>query len=168
VRVDDGDFDQIYRAHRDSLFRLGVLISGDPSRSEDAVADAFVKVLPRWRGGTVESPGPYLRKALVNGLIGGHRRRTREDRHANHRWGDGRADQDLEATVSDHAAVRDALLRLPVGQRAVVALRYYADLTEAETAATLGISVGTVKSRASRAIDRLRELLDEKEDAVDA
>ena len=161
--MDDAEFDEIYRAHRDSLFRLGVLICGDPRRSEDAVADAFVKVLPRWRGGTVEHPGPYLRRALVNGLIGGFRRQAREERHAARRWGDGRADLGVDARVSDHESVRDALLQLPVTQRAVLALRYYADLSEADTADALGISVGTVKSRASRAMVRLRELLDEVE-----
>jgi RNA polymerase sigma-70 factor (sigma-E family) len=165
VRVDDAEFDEIYRAHRDSLFRLGVLICGDPARSEDAVADAFVKVLPRWRGGAVELPGPYLRRAVVNGLIGGFRRLAREERHIERRWGDSRADQGLDATVSDHESIRGALLQLPVAQRAVLVLRYYADLSEADTAQVLGISVGTVKSRASRAMVRLRELL--AEDDVD-
>lgn len=64
--------------------------------------------------------------------------------------------------------MRHALLHLPIGQRAVVALRYYADLSEAETADILGVSVGTVKSRASRAMARLRELLEENEEVVDA
>lgn len=167
MRVDDAEFDEIYRAHRDSLFRLGVLICGDPARSEDAVADAFVRVLPRWRGGGVELPGPYLRRAVVNGLIGGYRRLAREERHVERRWGDGRADQGHDATVSDHESIRGALLQLPVAQRAVLVLRYYADLSEADTAQVLGISVGTVKSRASRAMVRLRDLLAEDELGID-
>jgi RNA polymerase sigma-70 factor (sigma-E family) len=168
VRAGDEEFDVIYRAHRDGLFRLGVLICGDPGRSEDAVADAFARVLPRWRAGAVEQPGPYLRRALVNGLMGGYRRQAREQRHAEHHWGDGRAALGLEAHVSEREAIRLALSLLPIGQRAVVALRYYADLSEAETAHVLGVSVGTVKSRTSRAMARLRQILQDAEAAVDA
>lgn len=87
MRAGDEGFDEIYRAHRDGLFRLGVLICGDAGRSEDAVADAFARVLPRWRGGAVERPGPYLRQALVNGLVGGYRRQAREQRVAAHDGG---------------------------------------------------------------------------------
>jgi RNA polymerase sigma-70 factor (sigma-E family) len=167
VRAGDEQFDEIYRTHRDALFRLGVVICGDAARSEDAVADAFARVLPRWRAGAVDKPAPYLRRALVNGLMGGYRRQAREQRHAERRWGDGRAGQDLDAHVSDQEAIRQALLLLPIAQRAVVALRYYADLSEAETAEVLGISVGTVKSRASRAMARLREILVRPEEVVD-
>jgi RNA polymerase sigma-70 factor (sigma-E family) len=168
LRVGDEEFDAIYRAHRDGLFRLAVLISGDPARSEDAVADAFARVLPRWRAGAVAQPGPYLRRALVNGLMGGYRRHAREQRHAERRWGDGRAVTCLDAQVSEREAIRLALSLLPIAQRAVVALRYYADLSEAETAQVLGVSVGTVKSRTSRAMARLRGILEDSEEAVDA
>jgi RNA polymerase sigma-70 factor (ECF subfamily) len=162
VGAGDDDFDEIYVAHRDRLFRLGLLICGDRVRSEDAVAEAFAKVLPRWRNGGVEQPGQYLRRALVNELIGGFRRRAIEQRTAAHRSGDGEAAERMEALVSERDAMRRVLLSLPVGQRAVLALRFYEDLTETETAAVLGVSLGTVKSRTSRAMTRLKGLLDEE------
>lgn len=157
----NGRFDEIYAAHRDDLFRLAVLICGDRTRSEDAVADVFAKVLPRWRSGTVlERPGPYLRRALVNELTGGFRRRALERRVAAKQWGDDRGRQPLDTQVSDHDEMYRMLGLLPVSQRAVLVLRYYADLSEAETADLLRVSPGTVKSRTSRAMARLRELLE--------
>jgi RNA polymerase sigma-70 factor (sigma-E family) len=162
VGADDGEFDEIYAAHRDRLFRLGVLICGDRARAEDAVAEAFAKVLPRWRGGGVEQPGQYLRQALVNELTGGFRRRAIEQRASARRSGDGRAAERMDALVGERDAMRRALLALPVGQRAVLVLRFYDDLTETETATILGVSLGTVKSRTSRAMARLRGLLEEE------
>jgi RNA polymerase sigma-70 factor (ECF subfamily) len=98
----------------------------------------------------------------VNELIGGFRRRAIEQRTAAHRSGDGEAAERMEALVSERDAMRRVLLSLPVGQRAVLALRFYEDLTETETAAVLGVSLGTVKSRTSRAMTRLKGLLDEE------
>ena len=159
----DGRFDEIYTAHRDDLFRIAVLICGDRARSEDAVADVFAKVLPRWRAGTVlEQPRSYLRRALVNELTGGFRRKALERRVAAKQWGDDRGRPALDTQVSEHDEMHRMLGRLPVAQRAVLVLRYYADLSEAETAELLRISPGTVKSRTSRAMARLRELLEEE------
>jgi RNA polymerase sigma-70 factor (sigma-E family) len=157
-----GEFDEIYAAHRDGLFRLGVLICGDRARSEDAVAEAFAKVLPRWRRGGVEQPGHYLRRALVNELTGGFRRRAIERREAARRWGDDRGAQGVDAHVCEHTSMRDALFCLPAAQRAVLVLRFYEDLSEAETASVLDVSLGTVKSRTSRALERLRQILQEE------
>lgn len=156
------EFDQIYTVHRDGLLRLGVLICGDRSRAEDAVAEAFAKVLPRWRRGVVEQPGYYLRRALVNELTGGFRRRALERREVSKRWGDDRGRQGVEVHVSEHMSMREALSSLPPAQRAVLVLRFYEDLSEAEIAALLDVSLGTVKSRTSRALARLREILQEE------
>lgn len=163
----DQAFDELYRAHRDDLFRLAVLICGDRARSEDAVADVFARVLPRWRSSTVlDRPRQYLRRALVNELTGGFRHRAVERRVAARQWGDDRGEQPLDTHVSDHDEMRRALGELPLTQRAVLVLRYYADLSEADTADVLGVSPGTVKSRAWRAMARLRVLL--QEEIVDA
>lgn len=156
------EFDEIYTAHRDRLFRLGLLICGDPARAEDAVAEAFAKVLPKWRRGGIEQPGYYLRRALVNELTGGFRRRALERREAAKRWGDDRGRQGVEVHVSEHTSMREALSCLPPAQRAVLVLRFYEDLSETETAALLDVSLGTVKSRTSRALVRLREILQEE------
>lgn len=130
------------------------------------MAEAFAKVLPRWRDGGVEQPGQYLRRALVNELTGGFRRRAIERRVTALRSGDGRAVERMDALVGERDAMRRALLALPVGQQAVLALRFYEDLTETDTAAILGVSLGTVKSRTFRAMARLRELL--YEEIIDA
>lgn len=159
----DERFDEIYTAHRDDLYRLAVLICGDRARSEDAVADVFARVLPRWRRGTVlDHPRSYLRRALVNELTGGFRRRALERRVAARQWGDDRGGPTMEAQVGEHDVLQAALLRLPMAQRAVLVLRFYADLGEAETARLLKVSPGTVKSRTARALARLRVLLDEE------
>lgn len=157
------EFDEIYTDHRDGLFRLGLLICGDRTRSEDAVAEAFAKVLPRWRRGVVDQPGHYLRRAVVNELTGGFRRRALERREAARLWGDDRGRQGVDSHVSEHASMRDALFCLPVSQRAVLVLRFYEDLSEADTAKVLGVSLGTVKSRTSRALARLRSILQEEQ-----
>lgn len=164
VSVEAGDeFDEIYRTHRDRLFRLAVVICGDRARSEDAVAEVFAKSLPHWRRGAVGEPAQYLRRALVNELTGGFRRRAIERREAARQWGDARGRQGVATEVSDHQSMRDALDSLPVDQRAVVALRFYEGLSEAETAAVLCVRPGTVKSRTHRALARLRELLKEED-----
>ena len=170
TRPRDRQFDEIYRTHRADLFRLAVLICGDRTRSEDAVAEVFAKVLPRWRAGAVLArPQQYLRRALVNELTGGFRRQALERRAAARQWGDDRGRQQIDAEITEHDRVSAALARLPAVQRAVLVLRYYADLSEAEIAALLDVPQGTVKSRASRAMGRLRELLDEEdEERVDA
>lgn len=166
-QTSDRRFDEIYRAHRDDLFRLGVLICGDRTRSEDAVAEVFAKVLPRWRGGNVlDHPKPYLRRALVNELSGGFRRRAIERRVAAHQWGDDRGRPEVDTSISEHEQMRSALMLLPTPQRAVLVLRYYADLSEAEIADLLHISQGTVKSRSARAMARLRQIF--AEERVDA
>jgi len=163
----DRQFDEIYRAHRADLFRLAVLICGDRTRSEDAVAEVFAKVLPRWRAGAVlERPQQYLRRALVNELSGGFRRQALERRTAAKQWGDDRGRMAFDAEISEHDRMAAALATLPVVQRAVLVLRYYVDLSEAEIATLLDVPQGTVKSRAARAMARLRELLDEE--TVDA
>ncbi len=162
-------FDELFDAHRDALFRLGMLICGDRSRSEDAVAESFARVYPRWRNGRVHEPAWYLRRVLVNELTQGFRRRAVERRVQERRTGDHRGGSSFDVELSDRASLGGALATLPEGQRAGLVLRFYEDLSEAETAAVLGIPPGTVKSRASRALARLREALEaEEEDHADA
>ena len=86
----DEEFDRLYEAERDGLFRLAVLVCGDRARAEDAVAEAFARVLPRWRRGGIERPADYLRRSVLNELTGRHRRRVVERRHADRRDGLGR------------------------------------------------------------------------------
>ncbi len=158
----DEEFDRLYQAECDGLLRLAYIICGDRQRAEDAVAETFAKALPWWRRGTVERPHYYLRRALVNELTGGFRRQGIARRVAGRQSGDGRGERLLEVDVCDRESLRRALADLSAGQRAALALRFYDDMTEVDTAAVLGVSVGTVKSRVARALDRLRLLLHEE------
>ena len=167
MRAEDDDaFIEIYRTQRDRLFRLAVLICGDLDRSEEAVAECFARVLPRWRSGRIDDTALYLRRAVVNEVLGGFRRRVLERRVADRRSGDERGARSLEEHVTGHDQMWTALQALPDHQRAVLVLRFYDDLSEIRTAEVLGVSVGTVKSRVSRALIRLRELIPEED--VDA
>lgn len=153
-------FEEFVRGRSAYLFKLALLLTGqNRAEAEDLLQIALERacrrraVLARNR-----SPEPYVRKVLVNASI--DRRRTLR-RRAEQRLDAG----DYHLAVDDRTsevANRDLLARslalLPPRQRAVLVLRYWGDLSEAEIAATLGCSVGTVKSQASRGLARLREL----------
>jgi RNA polymerase sigma-70 factor (sigma-E family) len=149
-------FDELYGRHATPALRLAVLLVGDRVRAEDLVAEAFARVLPRWRKGEVLDFGPYLRTAVVNEFRSGLRRESRAPK-----LGPVDEVEDLSDLVADRAALTDALRRLPDRQRAGIVLRYFEDLSERDTAELLGCSVGTVKSSVSRGLTRLRELLEE-------
>jgi len=163
VRTDDG-YRSVFVDHHTRLVRLGYLLCGDTHRAEDAAADAFVRVYPHWRAGRVDDVGAYLRKALANGLREQARRATVRDIRPV-------ADPDpgavaaLDGTTVEHDRVMTALRALPDDQRHVVVLRIWDDLSEAATADVLGIPTGTVKSRTARAVERLRQLLEETDRA---
>lgn len=159
-------FEDAYRHRRDHLLRVAWLICGDLDQAEDVVAAAMARCWRAWTRRPVDDPGAYLRRAVVNEATDRFRRRGRHREGAARRFGDGRGSPDLVQAVADRSALVDALDTLPVGQRTVVVLRYFADQTEAATAEALGISVGTVKSRASRALDALRVALDEGPDDI--
>lgn len=108
----------------------------------------------------MSDPAAYLRKAVVHEATDRFRRLGRERRWRERRSGEGRGGRSFEDQVADRTDLATALARLPAGQRAVLVLRYWADLSEAETAEALAISLGTVKSRASRALVALAAVLD--------
>lgn len=148
------------RRHYQGLLRLAYALCGDPAEAEDVVGDVLARAWPRLRGGMVDDPGAYLRRAVVNRVASWRRHRfvvRREEMR--------RRPQPLAADVEDQTAEHDrlwaALQGLPVAQRQVVVLRYLEDLSEAEVAATLGVASGTVKSRAARALEALRRALGE-------
>jgi RNA polymerase sigma-70 factor (sigma-E family) len=156
-------FEDFVQAHGDSLVRLSYGLCGDRGMAEDAVQEALTRVYLRW-GRLNGTPGAllaYARRSVINA--------TRDQwRHLNRRERRERSAADAEppeppAPFDDAVADRDrlvaALRRLPYGQRAVIVLRYWHQLSEQETADALGNSVGTVKSQCSRALARLREEL---------
>lgn len=161
----EASFAEVFRDHYPRAMRLAYLQCGDREGAEDAVADAMAKVYVRWRSGAVEHVGPYLRRAVVNEILQAARRRGSTERAHARSSGDLRGVRAATDDVADRDELIRALQRLPARQRLVVVLRYYEQLSEAETAAAMGIGVGGVKSQASRGLARLREdLLAVRED----
>ncbi|MGH3416465.1 MAG: SigE family RNA polymerase sigma factor [Actinocrinis sp.] len=152
-------FDAFFDAHHRDLARLAYLLSGDPDAADDLTAEAFTQAWKRWdhvMGSDV--PLAYVRRIVVNLAASRIRRLVRERRVwrlLGAAWSDRTEGPDVAAATD----VRAALSRLPVRKRACVILRHYYGLSEQETAATLGISVGTVKSQTSRGVAELATLL---------
>ena len=151
---DEAGFRAFVEANGATLLHAARLLTGDHQRGEDLVQTALIKVYLKW--GRIDAPLPYARRALVNAHIDQSRRRW---------WGERPTETLPEVPADDTsdtstADSRDELRRMLAGlapkERAVVVLRYYCDLSEQDTAATLGVPVGTVKSTCSRALARLR------------
>jgi len=162
VAAEPETFEAVFELHRDRALRLAYVLCGDAGVAEDIVADAFAGMYPRWRRGGIDDAGAYLRRAVVNRVHGRFRRLAHQRRHeATARREIG--PPTIDARVAQREDLRAALLQLPPRQRAAVVLRHLEDLSEAETAAALGISVGTVKSSVARGLERLRTVLDAQE-----
>jgi RNA polymerase sigma-70 factor (sigma-E family) len=156
----DVALEQLYDAHYVRLVRLAVLLLGDTGRAEEVVQDSFVAVYRRWDSVRDADLPAYLRQTVVNRSRSVLRHLAVVSRHQPHApLDEPGADHDVLRKAQRRAVV-DALQRLPRRQREVLALRYYADLTEREIAETLGISQGAVKSHASRGAEALRRSLD--------
>ena len=152
-------FDDVYLVEQHRAYKLAYLLCGDPLTAEDAVAEAFASVWPRWQRGDVADVGTYLRRAVVNQVISGFRRRELERRErARHRV--KQRPRGTEEAAADRQLLLGALSRLPPRQRAAIVLRYFEDLTEADIALAMGTSVGTTKAHLSRGLATLRQILD--------
>ena len=151
---------ELYAAHRLSLVRLAVLLVDDLGAAEDVVQDVFTGLLNGKRLRDPEAALGYLRVGVVNRARSALRRRRTARAYAPPE--DVAPDGPDERVVLDeeHRQVLAALHGLPARQREVLVLRYWSDLSEAEIAAALGISRGTVKSTASRALAALEKTLD--------
>ena len=144
-----------FEANYPRLVRFAIAVSGSPDAAEVLVQEAYVRV--RRAGATLEGNlDAYVRRAIVNLSRSRHRRRAAEQRALSRHGPQGEA---LFMPERDDALWR-AIAQLPNRQRAVLALRYYEDLTEAATAELLGISIGHVKKAASRGVARLRQALE--------
>jgi RNA polymerase sigma-70 factor (sigma-E family) len=149
---DDAAFRAFVEANGATLLHAARLLTGDHHRGEDLVQTVLTRVYLKW--GRVDAPLAYARKALVTAHIDAGRRRW---------WGERPTEALPELTDADPAAISDdrdelrrLLAELSARERAVVVLRYYCDLSEQDTARTLGVPVGTVKSTCSRALAHLR------------
>jgi RNA polymerase sigma-70 factor (sigma-E family) len=153
----DRTITELYGAHYRPLVKLAILLVRDIPTAEEVVQDSFVALHAGLR--RLKDPDralAYLRVAVINRSRSVLRHRVIVDRHA------ARPDSDQPVTESDalslieRSAVVSALQSLPARQREVVVLRFYADMSEAQIAAVMGISRGAVKSHTSRAMSSLR------------
>ncbi|WP_371402513.1 SigE family RNA polymerase sigma factor [Kribbella sp. NBC_00662] len=164
---DEAEFTEFATAMIRRLRRTAYLMCGDWHRAEDAAQDALVKVYRRWnRIDRTHGLNSYAHQCLVTSVFDQSRKPWRRERLVDN--GDETGDltgvlADPARTVDDRMLVVEALAALPPSQRACVVLRHYGDLSLEQTAAVLGIGVGGVKSQTSRALTRLRELLDQTE-----
>jgi len=145
----------VYHREHQGLVRLAAAMVDDVAVAEELVQEAFARAHLRW--GHLENAGAYVRAAVVNAC------RSERRRRAARRRADERAERPRDALPAvepaDESVLR-AVRALPAKRRAVVVLRFYEDLPEAEIADILGVRVGTVKSTLSRALDQLREVIE--------
>lgn len=157
----DATVAELYEAHYRSLVRLAVLLVHDIATAEEVVQDSFVALhagIHRLRDS--EKALSYIRSSVINRSRSVIRRRVVADRNAPCPAPDMPSAEHGALALLERSAVIAALRSLPERQREVVVLRYYADLSEAQIAQTMGISCGAVKSHASRALATLRTVLE--------
>lgn len=154
--ADEREFEALVRTHGTMLVRLAVALTADPGISEEVVQSALERVFVRWH--RLNDPLAYARQVVVNLCRDRGRGASRHER-----VGLPPADPAAPDAIGGRDD-RDELVRavrgLPYRQRAVVVLRFWHDMTEQQAADALGIGVGAVKSQTSRALRRLRQLLD--------
>ena len=161
------EFDAFVIDGTDGLLRTAYLVVGDRAEAEDLVQETLMRVAKRWpKVRAMEHPLAYARRILVNLAVDGADRRNR--RRAELSLADAAANRPDPVATNGHldnrAVLIAALAQLPPRQRAVLVLRYFLDLPEAEAAAALGCSLGTVKSSASRGLARLEQALQPESD----
>ena len=157
---EEEDFHQFVLARWHPLLRTAILLTGDKGLAEDLVQMTLVKVHRRWRHiERTDAPMAYARAVLVNLSASAWRRRRVAETLTDSMPDRTGAGRDEFAHVDLRDELCQAVLTLPPRMRAAVVLRYFEDLSEAETARALGCSIGSIKSQTSRGLDRLRNVL---------
>jgi RNA polymerase sigma-70 factor (sigma-E family) len=156
---DDREFAEFVSARMPAVLRWAHLLTGDRGRAEDLVQSAFAATYRHWRRIEPDGAEAYVRRAVLNAHLSWWRRGWRQERPVAEP--PERAGPEPTAAVDDRDAMWTALAGLPPRQRAVLVLRYYEDLPEAEIARVLDIAPGTVKSQAAKGLARLRTLVKE-------
>ena len=160
-----GEYDAFVRARTPALLRSAYLLTGDQHLAEDLVQTALARTHVAWRRlretGNAEA---YARRVMYHAQVSWWRRRRVPESLPGvlPERSDGGFDVGDRAAV--RATLRQALLRLTPNQRAVLVLKFFEDLSEADIAELLGVSVGTVKTHATRALERLRHVAPELAD----
>jgi RNA polymerase sigma-70 factor (sigma-E family) len=155
-------FETWARARQQTLVRWAYVVTGDFQRAEDLVQEALVRAAIRWDTLRDGNPDAWVRTVVFRDNVSWWRRHRRE-RLTDQPFGGSTPRSDTDAAVVLHAA----LATLTRAQRAVLVLRYVADLSVADTAETLGVSEGTVKKQASVALTRLRTTAPELHDLLE-
>ncbi|WP_320776042.1 SigE family RNA polymerase sigma factor [Streptomyces sp. CRN 30] len=160
--VDDAasvEFHDFFERHYAELSRLARLLTGEPDIADDLAADALLALWHRWdRVRAADHPVAYARGVVANLARTRVRSAVRERRRVALFWAQ-REERTEDPDVADVVDVQEALRRLPFRKRACVVLRHAFDLSEKDTALTLGVSVGTVKSQTSKAMAELQRSL---------
>jgi RNA polymerase sigma-70 factor (sigma-E family) len=152
---------RLYRRNFNGLVRLASVVLRDTATAEEVVQDAFINMHRGWhRLRDEENALAYLRQAVVNRARSVLRHRVIVERNAPKAMPDLPSAEDGAISMFERSAVIDALRDLPGRQREALILRYYADLSEAEIAAAMGISKGSVKSHTARGMTALRAALE--------
>ena len=163
-RGDHAAYSALVEAHRDIAFRVAYLVTGTAADAEDAAQDAFVKAFRQIRRFDPSRPfRPWLLRIVGNEAR--NRRRSKARRFNYEVAASGRSEAGPPSELPESAALRAdidrqilaAVNRLPEKERLVVGLKYFLELSGKEAAFSLGVPVGTVKSRLNRALQRLRE-----------
>jgi RNA polymerase sigma-70 factor (sigma-E family) len=152
---------ELYRDHRGDLVRLASLLLHDPGEAEEIVQDAFVKAYVAWdKLREREKALPYLRSIVLNGARSRLRHMSVVAGAKHPKPGLSESPEVAAVAADDQRRTIAALRSLPYRQRECLALRYFLDLPEAEIAATLGISVGSVKTHTHRGLAALATRLE--------
>ena len=156
--ADDGSFSEFAHARLAALLRYAYLLCGDSQAAEEAVQAALTRTYALWSGVRSKgSPETYVRRAIANAFFNRWRRPIRENPVS--QLPEDPISGEPERLYDERTAMWSALAKLPQRQRAVLVLRYYEDLTEAEIATVLHCSRGTVKSQAARGLEKLGDIL---------
>jgi RNA polymerase sigma-70 factor (sigma-E family) len=152
--------EDLYRTQRMRLIRLALLLVDEPATAEDVVQEAFTALHRNWRNlRDAAAAVGYLRTSVVNGSRSVLRRRKTAREYTPPHVANARSAESMAMLTAEHQSVVKALSQLPPRQREVLVLRYYGNLTETEIADATGISKGTVKSTASRALEALQKIM---------
>ncbi len=155
------EFEEFVALRSQALLRTAYLLcGGDRQAAEDMLQDVLMGMYGKWRR-IRTSPEAYARKALANAAANRWRRRSRKPEAPMDHAQTPTTRSHEEQVVAADSVVR-ALAQLPTKMRAVLVLRFFDDLSEADTARALGCGVGTVKSQTSRGLSRMRELMGEQ------
>jgi RNA polymerase sigma-70 factor (sigma-E family) len=150
---DEAAFRDFVAGRWSSLLRTAYLLTGDQHRAEDLLQTSLAKLWLVWGRVGAEHPEAYVRRILITTSTSWWRRRWHGERPMSDHMPERPALGDFTDRLADHDTIVTALRVLTPRQRAVVVLRYAEDLSEAAVAESLGISVGTVKTLASRGLD---------------